>query len=197
MAGPAPQRAGDGLLDQADAVVDRADDTPDQPAAGPGARRTQPLRKDPPRSAGAELDGRGRDPALRRTGGAEVHRPRLRPAPTTVMGDRFLLRDLIDNLIDNAIRYTQPHGTVTVRCVMEQEPGQGGGLLVVEDSGPGIAPAKRELVFSRFVRLDDKTTGSGLGLAIVRDIASAHGARIVIDAGPEGRGAIFSVRFPG
>ena len=117
--------------------------------------------------------------------------------PTTVMGDRFLLRDLIDNLIDNAIRYTQPHGTVTVRCLMEQAPGQGGGLLVVEDSGPGIAPAKRELVFSRFVRLDDKTTGSGLGLAIVRDIASAHGARIVIDAGPEGRGAIFSVRFPG
>ncbi|WP_295996686.1 sensor histidine kinase [Rugamonas sp.] len=115
--------------------------------------------------------------------------------PTTVMGDRFLLRDLIDNLIDNAIRYTQPHGTVTVRCVRERGE-QGGGLLAVEDSGPGIAPAKRELVFGRFVRLDDKTTGSGLGLAIVRDIASAHGARIAIDAGPGGRGAIFSVRFP-
>jgi len=111
------------------------------------------------------------------------------------MGDRFLLRDLIDNLIDNAIRYTQPHGTVTVRCVMDEAMGQG-GLLMVEDSGPGIAPAKRELVFSRFVRLDDKTTGSGLGLAIVRDIASAHGAKIAIDAGPGGRGAIFSVRFP-
>jgi two-component system sensor histidine kinase TctE len=50
------------------------------------------------------------------------------------------------------------------------------GLLTVEDNGPGIPPAKREQVFSRYVRLDDKTHGSGLGLAIVRDIAIVHGA---------------------
>ena len=112
--------------------------------------------------------------------------------PTTVQGDRFLLPDLIDNLIDNAIRYTPAGGTVTVR-VRRDGPC---GLLLVEDSGPGIAPAKRELVFSRFARLDDKTTGSGLGLAIVRDIASAHGAAIAIDSGADGRGAVFSVRFP-
>jgi two-component system sensor histidine kinase TctE len=112
--------------------------------------------------------------------------------PTQVRGDRFLLRDLVDNLIDNAIRYTPPHGTVTVGC----RPDGAGGVLLVEDSGPGIAPDQRELVFSRFLRLDEKSSGSGLGLAIVRDIAQAHGASIAIDSGHGGRGALFSVRFP-
>ncbi|PHV06249.1 sensor histidine kinase [Janthinobacterium sp. BJB412] len=112
--------------------------------------------------------------------------------PTQVRGDRFLLRDLVDNLIDNAIRYTPPHGTVTVGC----RPDGAGGVLLVEDSGPGIAPDQRELVFSRFLRLDEKSSGSGLGLAIVRDIALAHGASIAIDSGHGGRGALFSVRFP-
>ena len=112
--------------------------------------------------------------------------------PTPVMGDRFLLRDLIDNLIDNALRYTPAHGTVTVSCRREA----GGGMLLVEDSGPGIPPAKRDAVFSRYVRLDDKTTGTGLGLAIVRDIATAHGAVVSISDGAGSRGALLAVRFP-
>jgi two-component system sensor histidine kinase TctE len=69
-------------------------------------------------------------------------------------------------------------------------------MLAIEDSGPGIAPAKRELVFERFVRLDDKSSGSGLGLAIVHDIAVAHGASLEIKAPPSGRGMLFCVRFP-
>ncbi len=69
-------------------------------------------------------------------------------------------------------------------------------MLMVEDSGPGIAPAKRDAVFSRYVRLDDQTTGSGLGLAIVRDIATAHGAVVSIADGTGGRGALLTVRFP-
>ena len=112
-------------------------------------------------------------------------------APMAIAGDRFLLRDLIDNLIDNALRYTPAGGAVTVRC---RHDGQC-GMLEVEDSGPGVASAERERVFSRFVRLDDKTVGSGLGLAIVRDVALAHRARITIDAGKDGRGALFRVRF--
>jgi two-component system sensor histidine kinase TctE len=111
--------------------------------------------------------------------------------PTLVAGDRFLLRDLLDNLVDNALRYTPLGGSVTVSC---RRDGQY-GFLVVEDSGPGIAAVNRERVFGRFVRLDDKTSGSGLGLAIVRDIASAHGAKVEIDQS-EGGGALFSVRFP-
>jgi two-component system sensor histidine kinase TctE len=107
--------------------------------------------------------------------------------PVSITGDRFLLRDLIDNLIDNAIRYTPPHGAVTVTV----RP----GLLTVEDNGPGIPPARREQVFSRYVRLDDQTHGSGLGLAIVRDIAVVHGATLTISDPPGGRGALFTVKF--
>lgn len=112
--------------------------------------------------------------------------------PTPVAGDVFLLRDLIDNLIDNAVRYTPCDGTVTVRCF----PDGGQGVLEIEDSGPGIAPHQRAMVFERFVRLDDKSSGSGLGLAIVRDIALAHGAVIDIGGNP-GAGMLLSVRFPG
>lgn len=111
---------------------------------------------------------------------------------TMVPGDRFLLRDLIDNLIDNAVRYTPRAGTVTVRCFSEGD----ASVLQVEDSGPGIAPHLRGRVFQRYVRLDDKTEGSGLGLAIVRDIALAHNARIDVLAGPGGNGTLMSVRFP-
>jgi two-component system sensor histidine kinase TctE len=113
----------------------------------------------------------------------------LEPAP--LLGDRFLLRDLIDNLVDNALRYTPPEGSVTVRC--RHEPGA--AVLVVEDSGPGIPADRRAAVFERFVRLDERTTGSGLGLAIVRDIAKVHGAEVRLDQGAGG-GAVFTVCFP-
>lgn len=111
--------------------------------------------------------------------------------PTKVTGDRFLLRDLIDNLIDNAIRYTPHGGMVTVGC--HQKPDA--GVLVIEDTGPGIAPADREKVFNRFHRLDASMTGSGLGLAIVRDIARDHDAQISILSGSGGKGTVFSVRI--
>ncbi|MFL9923289.1 sensor histidine kinase [Herbaspirillum lusitanum] len=107
-------------------------------------------------------------------------------------GDRFLLRDLIDNLIDNAVRYSPSHSTVTVSC-MEAE---GAAWLKVEDSGPGIAPEHRGRIFDRFYRANDKVAGSGLGLAIVRDIALDHGAEILVEAGAGDKGTSFSVRFP-
>lgn len=115
-------------------------------------------------------------------------------APATVDGDVFLLRDLLDNLVDNALRYTPPGGSVTVRCAAAA----GGALLEVEDDGPGIPPAERVRVFERFVRLapDGGATGSGLGLAIVRDIARLHGARVELGEGAGGKGARFTVHFP-
>jgi two-component system sensor histidine kinase TctE len=112
-------------------------------------------------------------------------------ASAPMAGDAFLLRDLVDNLVDNAIRYTPAGGSVTVRCRREG----GDALLQVEDSGPGIPHEKRSLVFNRFVRLDDKTPGSGLGLAVVRDIALAHRAGIELDDMPGGAGIRFTVRF--
>jgi two-component system sensor histidine kinase TctE len=113
-------------------------------------------------------------------------------SPVAIGGDSFLLRDLIDNLVDNAIRYTPPRGRVTVSCRAAGRI----GVLTVEDDGPGVPAAERELVFSRFYRLSHDTRGSGLGLAIVRDIAADHGAWIGLDAGPGGRGTVFSVHFP-
>ena len=111
--------------------------------------------------------------------------------PVMLAGDSFLLRDLIDNVIDNAVRYTPEHGTVTVRCRSDGA----GAVLEIEDSGPGIAPHQRELVFQRFARLDDKSSGTGLGLAIVRDIALAHGATVSIADGPGRAGMTLAVRF--
>lgn len=108
-----------------------------------------------------------------------------------VEGDAFQLRDLIDNLVDNAIRYTPADGQVTVGCRREGRE----TLFTVADSGPGIPTARRAAVFERYVRLDDKTSGSGLGLAIVRDIALAHGARVVLGDAAEG-GTLVTVRFP-
>lgn len=112
--------------------------------------------------------------------------------PAWVAGERHMLRDLVDNLVDNALRYTPAHGMVTVRCRSLPEE----TLFVVEDSGPGIPPEKRAQVFQRFVRLDQHSQGSGLGLAIVREIAAAHGARVELGEGAGGRGLLVAVRFP-
>ena len=114
--------------------------------------------------------------------------------PARVEGDRFLLRDLVDNLVDNALRYTPPGGRVTVGCGVAKGQ-EGGAVLRVEDNGPGVPCAMRARVFERFVRLDEKTLGSGLGLAIVRDIANLHGADLTLEEAPGG-GAVFSVAFP-
>jgi two-component system sensor histidine kinase TctE len=113
----------------------------------------------------------------------------LDPAP--LRGERFLLRDLIDNLVDNALRYTPPGGSVTVRTSM----GPDGAVLEVEDSGPGIPAPQRATVFQRHVRLDQQTSGSGLGLAIVRDIARVHGAKAEVGSAAGESGARFTVKF--
>lgn len=112
--------------------------------------------------------------------------------PASIMGNRFMLQDLVDNLIDNAIRYAPLGGTVTVKCQRQ-------GLrvcLIVEDNGPGIAEHNRNAVFDRFYRVDSTTPGTGLGLSIVRDIASQHGASIAITARTGEPGTIFTVEFP-
>jgi two-component system sensor histidine kinase TctE len=97
-----------------------------------------------------------------------------------VLGNAVLLRELISNLVDNALHYTPSGGTVTVRLTPEIS-GQC-VLLQVEDSGPGIPAAERELVFQPFYRaLGTTVDGSGLGLAIVAEIAHQHGAMISLE----------------
>ena len=111
--------------------------------------------------------------------------------PVLVAGQALLLRALLANLLDNAIRYTPLGGKITVRLVAGVHP-----TLTVEDSGPGIPPEERERVFQRFYRVaDDGESGSGLGLAIVREIARVHGAHAWLeDAGPPG-GTRVNVEF--
>lgn len=113
-------------------------------------------------------------------------------APARVSGEWFMLRDLVDNLVDNALRYTPEGGSVTVRTHAHT----GTATLEVEDSGPGIPAAQRASVFQRHVRLDQQTSGSGLGLAIVREIAQAHRASAIVADAPAHGGALFAVTFP-
>jgi two-component system, OmpR family, sensor histidine kinase TctE len=115
-------------------------------------------------------------------------------------GQPVLLRELVRNLVDNALQYTPAGGTVTAR--LTPDPFGQVVVLQVEDNGPGIAAAERDLVFRPFYRaLGTEVDGSGLGLAIVSEIAAHHGAEISVeDACPprpgSGPGALFTVRFP-
>jgi len=113
--------------------------------------------------------------------------------PALILGNAFLLREMANNLIDNALRYTQVEGQVTCRVV-----GHGDfAILEVEDNGVGITEEQAELVFERFYRVDDATTeGSGLGLAIVREIAEQHRAVASLGPNPKGKGSIARVIFP-
>jgi two-component system sensor histidine kinase TctE len=123
-------------------------------------------------------------------------------ASARLIGQPLLVRELIRNLVDNALQYTPAGGEVTVR-VMPDPFGQV-VVLQVEDSGPGIPEAERDLVFQAFYRaLGTEVDGSGLGLAIVKEIAVQHSASVTItDARPRGNaaapgpGALFTLRFP-
>ncbi|MFC5509743.1 sensor histidine kinase [Massilia jejuensis] len=107
-----------------------------------------------------------------------------------IAADPLMLRELLSNLVDNALRYTPAGGSVTVRVRRDGD----AALLEVEDTGPGIAPSERAHVFERFYRiLGSNASGSGLGLAIVREIAQQHGAEVDIFNNPRSH----SARFPG
>jgi two-component system sensor histidine kinase TctE len=95
-------------------------------------------------------------------------------------GNPTLLKELVRNLLDNAIAYTPEHGQVTLRLLADIFSGV--LVLLVEDSGPGIPAAERELVFQPFYRaLGTNVDGSGLGLAIVLEIAQQHDATVSIE----------------
>lgn len=112
---------------------------------------------------------------------------------TAVTGNVFLLREMLNNLLDNAIRYTPGGGHVTVRVTSEG----GCPALTVEDDGPGIAESDRERVFERFYRvLGSGAEGCGLGLAIVREIAIGHNAEIALGQGAGGVGTAVRISFP-
>ncbi|PIF74369.1 two-component system sensor histidine kinase QseC [Variovorax sp. 54] len=113
-------------------------------------------------------------------------------APVPVLGERESLVSMIDNLIDNAIKYSPCGATVTVHVARDGAQ----ALLTVADTGPGIPPALRERVFDRFFRNPDQTqSGSGLGLAIVKSVVDRHGGSVVLDEALGG-GLRARVRLP-
>ncbi len=113
-------------------------------------------------------------------------------APVPVRGDAARLRELLDNLLDNAVRYTRDGGRITVRVLAAPAP-----ALEVSDDGPSIPHEERERVFERFHRLlGTSRDGSGLGLAIAREIARLHGAEIALRDDADGVGNTFGVTFP-
>ena len=112
-----------------------------------------------------------------------------------VEGDRARLKQVIVNLLDNAIKYTPSGGRVRLSVRREQ----GFAILDVADDGPGIPAEALPHVFKRFFRVDPSRSreqgGAGLGLAIVKSICAAHGADVEVTSVP-GRGSIFRVRQP-
>ncbi len=109
-----------------------------------------------------------------------------------IVGNAPLLSELLANLLDNALAYTQPGGTVTVRT----RAADGCAYLEVEDNGPGIPEQERTRVFERFYRAPGTGgDGSGLGLAVVAEIAARHEAAAEIATPAEGRGTCVRVAF--
>jgi two-component system sensor histidine kinase TctE len=115
--------------------------------------------------------------------------------PLLARGDDVLVTELLSNLVDNAVRYNRPGGTVTVRVSQTET----GVRVEVEDDGPGIPEEDRERVFTRFYRLhrDQDRAGSGLGLSIVRVLAQILNAKITLSSGPDSRGLNVRLDFPG
>ncbi|MDQ1122419.1 sensor histidine kinase [Microbacterium trichothecenolyticum] len=114
---------------------------------------------------------------------------------TTAVIDARRMRQVVDNLLANAVKYNSRGATVTVSVTGDDR----SVLIVVSDDGPGISVGEQERLFDRFFRGDavrkSSTHGSGLGLAISRDIVQAHGGEISVRAAP-GEGAAFLVRLP-
>lgn len=112
--------------------------------------------------------------------------------PVHIEGDAFQLREMLNNVLDNAVRYTSPEGQVSVRVELQE----GDPAITVEDDGPGIPEAERSRVFERFYRvLGTGVEGCGLGLAIVKEIAQHHGAEVTLGPGVNGNGTVVRIVF--
>lgn len=142
-----------------------------------------------------DLDGLARDVAAQHVPRALAREIDLgfeeAEAPLEIVGVPLLLREMIDNLVDNAVKYTPVGGRITVR--LRSAPDR---VLEVEDSGIGIPAEDRPFIFDRFYRaLGTDVEGSGLGLAIVREIADLHQISIDVLDNPAGRGTLIRLFF--
>jgi signal transduction histidine kinase len=126
----------------------------------------------------------------------EIH-IELPPQPVLVLADRRRFEQVITNLLGNAASYTPDDGWIAIQA--QADPAAGQVVLIVRNSGPGIAPEDREHLFEKFYRggnaLTRRDGGSGLGLAIVKSLVDLHHGTIAVESEP-GKGAAFIVRLP-
>jgi signal transduction histidine kinase len=117
----------------------------------------------------------------------------VRPDLPRVRGDGERLRQVVGNLVDNAVKYSPAGSPVDVRAASHD----GVVVVSVQDRGPGIAADDQRLVFEKFGRVStgNSKPGTGLGLYIARSIAEAHGGSLDVSSSP-GRGATFTLRLP-
>jgi two-component system sensor histidine kinase TctE len=112
--------------------------------------------------------------------------------PAEVTGDGTLLRELLNNLLDNALRYGRNNGHIVVDIAAHPS-----AQLRVHDDGPGLTQIESERVLERFYRVPGSPgDGCGLGLAIVKEIADLHQARLSIQANDHDSGLCVEIQFP-
>ncbi|MCW5321515.1 HAMP domain-containing protein [Verminephrobacter aporrectodeae subsp. tuberculatae] len=123
----------------------------------------------------------------------------LEAQPVQATGHGGLLRELLSNLVDNAVKYTPAGGVVTIRCGWRLgHAGAPQACVEVEDDGPGVPDGEHARVLQRFYRLPGAGgEGTGLGLAIADEIARTHSAVLNLACGPQGRGLLATVLFSG
>lgn len=121
----------------------------------------------------------------------------LEASAAHVSGQEWLLREMISNILDNAIKYTPQGGQVTLRCGRREVEGGGSRVYVeIEDNGPGVPLGEYARLTQRFYRVaGSMADGSGLGLAIVEEIAQVHGAQLGFRAGSDGQGLCVLLLF--
>ncbi len=114
--------------------------------------------------------------------------------PAQATGHEWLLRELVANLVDNAVKYGREGGSVTIRCGMRE----GQPYLEVEDDGPGVAAAELPRILERFYRVQGtQGEGNGLGLAIAEEIARVHHSHLQVQPGAGGHGLRVTLPLPG
>lgn len=113
-----------------------------------------------------------------------------------VRGDRTRLEQILRNLLDNAVKYTEPGGRITVWTGLEEQT----IVLRVSDTGSGVDPDELTQIFEPFIQVDRSSTrsrgGLGLGLALTRALVEMHGGTIVARSAGRGRGSEFEIRLP-
>ena len=118
----------------------------------------------------------------------------ISPDLPTVFGDRIRLREVMENLIDNAAKYTDNQRNPIIDIgTIQKDADQ---VIFVRDNGLGIEPQHLTKVFALFEKLDSNSEGTGIGLALIKRIIESHGGKIWVESGGLGKGSTFYFTIP-